>query len=67
MSQPNFAEMSTAELRSHVLKYRQDDDAFHALVDRIGTQGVRVKSMEHFKQLVQERLEQQNSNEKDSL
>jgi hypothetical protein len=56
MSQPNFAEMSTAELRSHVLKYRQDDDALHALVDRIGTQGVRVKSMEHFIELVEQKL-----------
>jgi hypothetical protein len=55
MSQPNFAEMSTAELRSYVLKYRQDDDAFYALADRVNTQGIKVKSMEHFIELIEQK------------
>jgi hypothetical protein len=32
---PNFNVMTKAELRSYVLKHREDRDAFQALADRI--------------------------------
>lgn len=35
MTKPNFQEMSEEELRAYVLSHRNDDEAFHAYVDRI--------------------------------
>jgi len=32
---PDFKTMSVAELRSYVLNHREDEVAFHALVDRL--------------------------------
>jgi hypothetical protein len=62
MNKPNFATMSTAELRAYVLEHREDEEAFHLLMDQVSAlPAVEVKSMEHFKQLVQERLDKQNS------
>ena len=61
MNKPNFADMTTADLRAYVLEHRADDEAFHLLVDRVSAQpAVKVNSMEHLKQLVQERLDKQN-------
>lgn len=31
---PNFQEMSLKELRTYVLEHREDEEAFHAMVDR---------------------------------
>ncbi len=40
MTQPNFDEMSRAELRAYVLEHRDDEEAFHAYVDRLATEPV---------------------------
>ena len=32
---PNFAAMSTSELRAYVLKHRDEQEAFYALMDRL--------------------------------
>jgi hypothetical protein len=61
MTKPNFAEMSTKELRSYVLQYRHDDEAFYALSDRITTEGIRVKSQEHFIELIEQKLRSQEN------
>lgn len=34
---PNFQAMSLSELRAYVLEHREDEAAFHALVDRYKT------------------------------
>jgi hypothetical protein len=40
---PNFAVMSTRDLRAYVLEHRDNDEAFHILVDRlkVNASGVR--------------------------
>jgi len=40
MTQPNFDEMSRAELRAYVLEHRDDEEAFHAYVDRLATEPI---------------------------
>lgn len=40
MTQPNFDQMSRVELRAYVLKHRDDEEAFHAYVDRLATEPV---------------------------
>ncbi|QLE56792.1 hypothetical protein [Nostoc sp. TCL26-01] len=35
MTKPNFAAMSKSELKAYLLKYRNDTEAFHALMDKI--------------------------------
>lgn len=35
MSKPNFDAMSKAELRAYVIAHQDDQEAFHALVDRL--------------------------------
>lgn len=36
---PDFKIMSVAELRTYVLEHREDETAFHALVDRLTENG----------------------------
>lgn len=40
MTKPNFDEMSRMELRTYVLAYRDDEEAFHTYVDRLATEPV---------------------------
>ncbi len=40
---PNFKEMSRKQLRAYVLAHRDDDEAFYAYVDKINSEGNRVK------------------------
>lgn len=40
MTQPNFEQMSRAQLRDYVLKHRDDEAAFHAYMDRLATEPV---------------------------
>ncbi|MBD2502180.1 DUF6887 family protein [Anabaena azotica] len=35
MTKPDFAAMSKSELKAYLLKYRNDTEAFHALMDKI--------------------------------
>ncbi len=35
MTRPNFSSMTDAELRSYILKNREDKEAFYAYVDRM--------------------------------
>ncbi|WP_427160371.1 DUF6887 family protein [Aliinostoc sp. HNIBRCY26] len=35
MTQPNFADMTDAQLRAYVLQNPQNTEAFHAYVDRL--------------------------------
>jgi hypothetical protein len=37
-TQPNFAAMSTSELRIYVLEHRDDQDALHAYLDKLHQQ-----------------------------
>jgi hypothetical protein len=43
----DFKVMSIAELKAYVLANRQDDTAFHCLVDRLETDGVIVRFIRH--------------------
>jgi hypothetical protein len=36
---PDFQAMSVTELRAYVLEHREDETAFHALVDRLSENG----------------------------
>lgn len=36
---PNFQAMSRKELRTYVLEHREDDEAFHAYMDKLETEG----------------------------
>lgn len=40
MTQINFDKMSRAELRAYVLDHRDDEQAFHAYMDRLATEPV---------------------------
>jgi SOS response regulatory protein OraA/RecX len=40
MTQPNFHEMSREELRAYMLEHRDDEQAFHAYMDRLATEPV---------------------------
>ncbi|MBN3940785.1 MAG: hypothetical protein V7L21_30285 [Nostoc sp.] len=35
MTKPNFAAMSKSQLKAYLLEYRNDTEAFHALMDKI--------------------------------
>lgn len=39
MTQPNFQLMDQKELRKYVLEHREDQDAFHAYVDKLHLEG----------------------------
>lgn len=39
MSQSNYQQMSQKELREYVLTHREDEEAFHAYVDRLHAEG----------------------------
>lgn len=49
MSKPDFSTMTTKKLKTYVLQHRDDDDAVHALVNRVQQNGVLVESDEHFR------------------
>ncbi|MEA5502198.1 hypothetical protein VB735_03550 [Halotia wernerae UHCC 0503] len=38
MTKPNFAAMRKSELKTYLLKYRNDTEAFHALMDKIASE-----------------------------
>ncbi len=40
MTQPNFEQMSRKELRAYMLEHRDDEQAFHAYMDRLATEPV---------------------------
>ena len=40
MTQLNFHEMSRTELRAYILEHRDDEQAFHAYMDKLGTEPV---------------------------
>jgi len=54
MTKPDFQAMTKQELRAYVLEHRQDEEAFHALVDRLSQNpGIEITSMEHLAQLIE--------------
>jgi hypothetical protein len=48
MNQPNFQSMTQKELKSYILKNREDQEAFYAYVDRLHIEGnwVEMPAME---------------------
>jgi hypothetical protein len=58
MTKPNFDQMTRQELRAYVLQHRDDEEAFHALCDRIyATPGIKIDSMEQLEQLLKQRTQ----------
>ena len=47
--------MTIQELRNYVLQHRDDDDALHALGQRIHKEGKRLNSIEELELLIQEK------------
>ena len=39
MSKPNFQSMNQKELKNYVLEHRENQEAFHAYVDRLHAEG----------------------------
>jgi hypothetical protein len=39
VSKPNFQSMNQKELKNYVLEHREDQEAFHAYIDRLHTEG----------------------------
>jgi len=58
VSKPNFDQMSIQELRSYVLQHRNDNDAIHALGQRIHKEGKRLNSIEELESHIQEKRRQ---------
>jgi hypothetical protein len=63
MTKPNFTTMTILELRAYVLEHRNDQDAFYALSDRIHEEGVLVESDQHFRQLIQAKIDAKKKSE----
>jgi ethanolamine ammonia-lyase large subunit len=55
VTKPNFEEMTIKQLRNYVLQHRTDDDALHALGQRIHAEGKRLNSMEELKESIQQK------------
>ncbi|NJO39229.1 MAG: hypothetical protein HC769_37125 [Cyanobacteria bacterium CRU_2_1] len=54
MTKPNFATMSKQELRAYVLEHREDNEAFHALMDKLNAEpGIKIQSPEHLAELIE--------------
>jgi hypothetical protein len=61
--QPDFSAMSRAELRAYVLQHRNDDEALYAFADKIyASPGIKIQSMEHLAQLIEERRKANQEN-----
>ncbi len=59
MTEVNFAAMSREQLREYVRTHPQDQAAFHAYMDRLQSEpGIEITSMDHFEQLVREKIRQ---------
>ncbi len=56
MTQPDFQSMTKQELRAYVLTNRDDDEAFHAYVDKVReSPRVAIASEEQFEQLIRQK------------
>jgi hypothetical protein len=55
---PNFEQMSIQELRSYVLQHRSDEEALHALGQRIHREGRRITSVNELVQSIEEKRAQ---------
>ncbi|MGI2908205.1 DUF6887 family protein [Tolypothrix sp. VBCCA 56010] len=58
MIRPNFEQMSIQELRSYVLQHRSDEEALHALGQRIHREGRRITSVNELVQSIEEKRAQ---------
>jgi hypothetical protein len=58
MTKPDFQSMTTAELRTYVLQYREDQEAFYALSDRISN-GAKPLSLDELPSIIQNRQQNQ--------
>jgi hypothetical protein len=64
---PNLAAMSRKELRDYLLKHRDDDEAFYALMDKLNQQPNRIwfpalktiDELKHFPDLLEQYRKQQ--------
>jgi hypothetical protein len=55
-TKPDFNTMSRSELWHYVVKHRQDDEAFNALMDLVhASPKVKIETMEHLARLIEER------------
>lgn len=58
MIKPNFEQMSIRELRNYVLQHRNDEEAIHALGQRIHAEGRRLSSVDELVQIISDKRSQ---------
>ncbi|MGF1935972.1 MAG: DUF6887 family protein [Nostoc sp. ChiQUE02] len=59
MTKANFQGMTKQELRAYVLKHRDDQEAFHALTDKLREEpGIEITSTEQMNELIEARLDE---------
>ncbi|MEH1843251.1 MAG: hypothetical protein V7L20_32075 [Nostoc sp.] len=59
MTKANFQAMTRQELRAYVLEHRDDQEAFHALTDKLREEpGTEITSTEQMHELIEARLDE---------
>ncbi|MEH2323738.1 MAG: hypothetical protein V7K32_09220 [Nostoc sp.] len=59
MTRKNFQGMTKQELRAYVLQHRDDQEAFHALTDKLREKpGIEITSTEQMHELIEARLDE---------
>ncbi|MCC5626429.1 hypothetical protein [Nostoc sp. CHAB 5715] len=59
MTKVNFQGMTKQELRAYVLEHRDDQEAFHALTDKLTEEpGIEITSTEQMHKLIEARLDE---------
>lgn len=59
MNKANFQGMTKQKLRAYVLKYRNDQEAFYALTDKLREEpGIEITSTEQMHELIEARLDE---------
>jgi hypothetical protein len=59
MTKANFQGMTKQELRAYVLEHRDNQEAFHALTDKLREEpGIEITSTEQMHELIEARLDE---------
>ena len=59
MTKANFQAMTKQELRAYVLQHRDDQEAFHALTDKLREEpGIEITSTQQMLELIEARLDE---------
>ena len=58
MSSPNFESMTTKQLRAYVLEHRDDQEAIHALANRVEATGVKLDSLDQLPEVIERKRQQ---------